>query len=137
MPSRGTLPSADRPTGLHVLLLEDEEDSAWSLALLLRLDGHEVTVRQDGPAALRAARDHPPDVAVLDIGLPGMDGWEVARRLAGQPAPKRPLLVAVTGWGAAADRQRSAEAGIDLHLIKPIEPLELCGLLRRFRRIIA
>jgi CheY-like chemotaxis protein len=137
-PSTGyPTPPPERPTGLHVLVVEDDRDSAWSLAVLLRLDGHDVAVSGDGPAALRAARDRSPDVVLLDIGLPGMDGYELARQLAGQPAEKRPLLVAVTGWGAAADRQHSAEAGIDLHLVKPVDPQELRGLLRRFRQIIA
>jgi two-component system CheB/CheR fusion protein len=120
-----------------VLLVEDNPDSSWSLALLLGLDGHHVEAAADGPAALRAAGQAPPDVVLLDIGLPGMDGYEVARRLGEQATVKRPLLVAVTGFGTEEDRRRSREAGIDLHLTKPVDPGQLLRLLGRFRRIIA
>jgi CheY-like chemotaxis protein len=125
------------PPALDVLVVEDSAASAEALALLLRRDGHEVRVAPDGPAALAAAQARPPDVVLLDIGLPGMDGYEVARRLQGRPGEKAALLVAVTGRGRDEDRRRSAEAGIDLHLVKPADPGELVRLLRKFRTIVA
>jgi CheY-like chemotaxis protein len=126
--------------GLRVLILEDSEDAAWSMALLLRLDGHEVRMASDGPAALEAARDDWPDVVFLDIGLPNMDGWQVAQSIqsiARRPNDKRPLLIAVTGYGREDDRRRSTEAGIDLHLVKPVEPEHLSSLLHRFRMTLS
>jgi CheY-like chemotaxis protein len=121
--------------GLRILVVEDHADTAASLALLLRREGHEVQVAPEGPAAVGAVQVAPPDVVLLDIGLPGMSGWEVARWVTEQPAEKRPLLVAITGYGREEDRRRSEAAGIDLHLVKPVDPDQLLGLLRRFRRV--
>ena len=131
----GRTPEGGRSV-LHVLVVEDDADSAASLAQLLRLNGHEVRVAADGPAALQAAQESAPDVVLLDIGLPGMDGCEVARRLAERPAEKRPLFVAVTGHDGEDERRRSEEAGIDLHLVKPADPEALSRLLSRFQSII-
>jgi CheY-like chemotaxis protein len=122
--------------GLRVLVAEDDADSAVSLARFLQRLGHEVEVAPDGPSAVAAAQDHRPDVVLLDIGLPGLDGWEVARRLQGHPAPKRPLLVALTGYDREEDRRRSDEAGIDLHLAKPVDPDQLRRLLTKFQSVI-
>src|SRR5262245_14542340 len=128
-------PPADaRP--LRVLVVEDGADAARSLATLLRLFGHQVEVARDGTSALEAARARRPDVVLLDIGLPGPDGWEVARRIRGWDAPTRPLPVAVTGYGSEADLRRSEEAGIDLHLTRPAEPDRLRRLLARFRDLV-
>jgi DNA-binding response OmpR family regulator len=122
------------PTTLRVLLVEDHADTAGSLALLLRRHGHEVEVAPDGPTALRMAADRPPDVALLDLGLPGgMDGCDVARGLWEQAADKIPLLIAVTGRGGEVDRCRSAEAGIHLYLRKPVDSEALERLLERFK----
>src|SRR6516162_6114764 len=104
------------PSKLRVLVVEDHADTAASMAVLLRIRGHEVEVAPDGPSALRIAADRPPDVALLDIGLPGLSGWHVARRLRERAPGKTPLLIAVTGYGREADRRRSLEAGIHLHL---------------------
>jgi DNA-binding response OmpR family regulator len=123
--------------GLHVLVVEDNADTAASIAMLLRAEGHEVQVASEGMTALRIALDAPPDVALLDIGLPGMDGYQVAKLLHEQKADKRPLLIATTGHGSEEDRRRSAEAGIDLHLGKPVNPDDLRAVLRKFRRVIA
>ena len=120
---------------MRVLVVEDHADSAETLAVLLRLHGHEVDVAPDGPTALRIAAQNPPDVALLDIGLPRMDGFEVARRLQERPG-KKPLLVAVTGYGQEEDHRRSEQAGIDLHLLKPVDPEQLEKLLARFKTII-
>jgi CheY-like chemotaxis protein len=121
--------------GLQVLVVEDEPDTAASTALLLRLYGHRVQVAHDGPAALRAAQSSPPEVVLLDLGLPGMDGWQVAQRLQEQAAWKKPLLIAVTGYGRRADRLRSQQAGIHLHLVKPVDPDFLRRLLQRFQTL--
>lgn len=121
---------------LRVLVVEDHADTADSMAVLLSLYGHEVRVARDGPAALGMARAFSPDVVLLDIGLPGMDGWRVAEQLRQHPAAQRPLLIALTGHGQEADRRRSQEAGIDLHLLKPVDPEQLCGLLSRFQRLL-
>src|SRR5262245_9596622 len=106
---------AREPRRLRVLLAEDDPNAAALLAAFLRRAGHDVEVAPDGLSAVEAARDRPPDVLLLDLGLPRMDGWQVARTVQEQAGPKRPLLVAVTGHGAEEDRRRSAEAGIDLH----------------------
>ena len=122
--------------GLRVLVVEDHAGTANMLAQLLRLEDHEVEVAGDGPSALAKAQAAPPDVALVDISLPGMDGHEVARRLHAQAGDKRPLLIAITGNAQDEYRLRSEEVGIDLHLIKPVEPDELRRLLRRFQSII-
>ena len=123
---------------LRILLVEDDGDLAETLAALLRIYGHEVQVARDGPTALRLAADQPPDVGLLDLGLPGgMDGYEVARRLREQEVDKLPLLIAVTGSGQDEDRRRSTEAGIHLHLLKPVDGEALNRLLQRFQAVIA
>jgi PAS domain S-box-containing protein len=105
----------------RILVVDDNVDAAESLAVLLRLEGHEVRVACDGPAALAAALADPPEMVVLDLGMPGMDGFEVARRLRSQPGPDGVLLVALTGWAQEEDRRRCYEAGFDGHLPKPVE----------------
>jgi signal transduction histidine kinase/methanogenic corrinoid protein MtbC1/CheY-like chemotaxis protein len=125
-------PTERAPAGegaVRVLLVDDNVDAAESLAMLLRLRGHEVAVAYDGPAALRAAEARRPEVALLDIGLPSMDGYELARRLRPQPGLGRTVLVALTGWGQEEDRRRSAEAGFDHHLVKPVDLPELQRVL--------
>jgi CheY-like chemotaxis protein len=113
-----------------VLVVDDNEDAAQSLALVLRLAGHEVRVARDGPEALALADAQPPEVVLLDIGLPGMDGYEVAVRLRERDVLAGALLVAVTGYGQDEDRRRARDAGIDLHLTKPVAIEEL-------RRVVA
>lgn len=135
MATASGLPTNPRRT-LRVLVAEDEAAAAMALADLLQREGYEAMVASDGLQALDMAKSRPPDVALLDLGLPGMDGYRLAERLHGQDGERRPLLVAVTGRGAALDRACSAAAGIDLHLVKPIEPDQLLGLLRRFRATI-
>ncbi len=105
----------------RVLVVDDNVPAAESLVMLLRLWGHEATVAHDGPAALRAVEAEPPDFALLDIGLPGMDGYALARSLRSKCGPGRPVLVALTGWGQEEDRRRSEEAGFDHHLLKPVD----------------
>jgi two-component system CheB/CheR fusion protein len=122
--------------GLHILVVEDDADTAESTAILLCSFGHRVQIASDGPAACQAALSKPPDVVLLDLGLPGMDGYEVARRLQAPSWEKRPFLIAITGYSSEEDRRRSLQAGIDLHLLKPVDPDFLRRLLGRFYRII-
>jgi two-component system OmpR family response regulator len=127
----------ERSPPLFVLVVEDLDDAAASTAELLILCGHRVRVAACGADALRAAAEEVPDVVLLDIGLPGLDGWEVALRLRAQPCGKRPVVVAVTGYGTDGDRGRSADSGIDVHLVKPVDPVALTGLLARFQELLA
>jgi two-component system OmpR family response regulator len=123
-------------TGLRILVVEDEPDVATVTASLLRGDGHQVRVAGDGAAALEAVEEGDPDVVLLDLGLPGMDGYEVARRVKGRIALKTPLLIALTSLSMQADVEHSAEVGIDLHLAKPADPALLRTLLQRFQRVV-
>jgi len=115
--------ASDRPLARRILVVDDNVDAARSLArLLTRVYGQEVRVAHDGPTALDLAGEFSPEVILLDIGLPGMDGYEVARRLRNQQAFRRVLLVALTGWGQEDDLARSREAGFNHHLVKPANP---------------
>ncbi len=131
----GLLPRADGPPGgelpaRRVLVVDDNVDAADGLGRLLSQScGQEVRVAYDGPTALEEARAFRPEVVLLDIGLPGMDGCEVARRLRREPVTADVLLVAVTGWGQESDREMSRAAGFDRHLVKPVPLEELRGLL--------
>jgi two-component system CheB/CheR fusion protein len=116
----------------RVLLVDDNTDMAESMALLLRLEGHEVRTAFDGPGALEAAKTFHPEIVLLDIGLPGLDGYEVARRLRALPELGTPLLVALTGYGQAEDRDRSQAAGFDEHLIKPVDLDRLKALMAAY-----
>jgi two-component system CheB/CheR fusion protein len=129
-PTPAEAPLPERTPGFRILVVDDNEDSADSLAKLLRrVLGQRVEVAYDGASALDRARDFRPELVFLDIGLPGMDGYEVARRLRQSPENGTPVLVALTGWGQEEDRRRSREAGFDRHLVKPIDPDLLGGLL--------
>jgi PAS domain S-box-containing protein len=110
-----------QPTGpsLRVLVVDDNVDAVESLALLMRGLGHDVWTAHDGPSALEAALDHRPNVMLLDIGLPGFDGYEVAKRMRKQQVLQNVVLVAMTGYGKESDRKRAQEAGFDHHLVKP------------------
>jgi CheY-like chemotaxis protein len=110
-------------SGLSVLVADDNSDAAETLTILLGLMGHRASCVPDGAAAIAAFQASQPDVVLLDIGMPGMDGYEVARRLRKLQRPDRrpPRLLALTGWGAANDRARAQEAGFDQHLTKPVD----------------
>jgi CheY-like chemotaxis protein len=113
----------------RILVVDDNVDAASSLArLLTRFHGQEVRVAHDGSEALAAAEAFGPEVILLDIGLPGMDGYEVARQLREMPQLGGTLIVALTGWGQESDRRRSEEARIDHHLVKPVD-LDTLGRL--------
>ena len=127
-----SMPVPDVPfpsRGLRVLVVEDNVDAAESLSALLRLWGHEVRMVHDGLAAIDAAREQHPEVVLLDIGLPGLDGYQVAKRLREEASMDGALLVAMTGYGQPEDRRRSREAGIHHHFVKPVEPFVLRTLL--------
>jgi len=114
----------------RVLVVDDNVDAATSLArVLTRLYGQEVSVAHDGPTALSMAEGFRPEVVFLDIGMPGMDGYEVATTLRGRAEFRSTLLVALTGWGQTADRERSKEVGFDRHMVKPVAPEELTAIL--------
>ncbi len=120
-------PSARRKC--RVLVADDLRDSADSLALMLRLAGHEVQTAHDGLEAVQAAAAFRPDVALLDIGMPKMNGYEAARHIRQQPWGQRMVLIALTGWRQPEDRRRTVEAGFEHHLVKPVEPKALEELL--------
>ena len=113
-------PEASMQGSLNVLVVDDNQDAAESLALILQMDGHVARVAHDGPSAVELAAQFQPQVVFLDIGMPGMDGYEVARRLRRQPGAQ-PVLVALTGWGTQEDLARATEAGFDHHLTKPAD----------------
>jgi CheY-like chemotaxis protein len=117
------------PEARRVLVVDDNKDAAESMALLLRMSGHEVTIARDGAEALTLAATLKPETVLLDIGLPGMDGYELARRLRNLPGLEQVQVVAVTGYGQEADRQAAMAAGIHLHLTKPVDSQELTRLL--------
>jgi signal transduction histidine kinase/CheY-like chemotaxis protein len=121
--------AADAPPRTRVLVIEDNQDGADSLAVLLRLFGFEVRVAYAGPDAIAQARAEPPDVALCDLGLPGMDGYAVARALQADPATAGVRLVAVSGHGTEAELRRCAEAGFVRHVLKPVDPDDLRRLL--------
>jgi PAS domain S-box-containing protein len=118
----------------HLMVVDDNIDAARSLAMLLEAWGHTVSVEHDGRAALKRAEIETPQIMFLDIGLPDMDGYALARRIRAMPRTAQSVLVALTGYGQAEDRQRSRDAGFDYHLVKPTNPAQLAGLLARLSR---
>jgi CheY-like chemotaxis protein len=119
---------------VRILIVDDHPDTRESLAVILRAYGHEVQAACDGPSGLVEAETNPPDVVLLDIGLPVMDGWEVAQRLRQMRFEHRPTLIALTGYGREEDRNRSRQAGIDFHWVKPVAPDFLQDFLSRLQR---
>ena len=113
----------------RVLVVDDNRDAAASQTAMLRLMGHEVESAPDGLVALETAAAFRPDVVLLDIGMPKLNGYEVCRRLRAQPWGAGLLIVAVTGWGQDSDKLRAREAGFDHHLTKPMDPTALYDLL--------
>jgi len=124
-------PASVAESHARVLVVEDNVDVADSLAMLLELFGHRVQITHDGLAALAAVQAHTFDIVLLDIGLPGMDGYDVARRIRGELGPTTPALVALTGYGREEDKARARAAGFDQHLVKPVDPDVLGPLVAR------
>jgi CheY-like chemotaxis protein len=117
----------------RVLVVDDNRDTARSMARLLMLGGHLARTAHDGPEALTAAEQFNPDLVLLDIGLPTMSGYDVCRAIRQRLASRPPLMIALTGWGQDDDRRRSAEAGFDRHLVKPVQFNEVAALLDELR----
>ncbi|MHB8815316.1 MAG: response regulator [Steroidobacteraceae bacterium] len=113
----------------RLLVVDDNKDAAESMSMLLEMWGHDVAYACDGPSALETAEQWQPQAVFLDIGLPGMDGYEVAERLRELPHAKDAVLIAITGYGQEDDRVRSRRAGIDHHLVKPVAPDALRSLI--------
>jgi len=126
--------AAELPAAMRIVLADDNVDFAESLEAILEMHGHDVAVFHDGESALEGIRRRPPDVAVLDIGMPGLNGYEVARRVRADPSTASLMLIAVTGWGQAADKQAAADAGFDRHLVKPLAPEVLLDVLASLPR---
>lgn len=124
-----SIPAGDPPSIKRILVVDDNRDAAETLASLLEIFGYEAQVSFDGGNALRIAEAFRPDVAVLDIGMPGMDGYELASRLREKPWALHTILVAHTGWGSGEDVRRSLSAGFDHHLTKPLDPHVLMRLI--------
>jgi CheY-like chemotaxis protein len=117
----------------RVLLVDDHIDTVESFAFLIKSWGHDVRVAHDGPRALEQARQHRPDVVLLDLAMPGMDGYELARRLREEVGLSEAALIAISGYGQAEYRQRSQKAGMSHHLLKPVDPSFLRDLLAELR----
>jgi signal transduction histidine kinase len=113
----------------NILIADDNQDALESLALMLRMEGHDVVCASDGEEALLLAGQRRPEIVVLDVGMPKLDGCEVARRIRLEEWGRGAVLVALTGWGQDVDRRRSREAGFDMHLVKPVDPATLCDML--------
>ena len=120
---------AQPSNALRILVVDDNVDAAMTLAMYLKASGHQVVTVHDSPSAVARAQDGGFDVFLLDLGLPGMDGYELARRIRREPGAANAYLVAVTGYGHASDRERSAKAGFDQHFIKPVDMARLVALL--------
>ena len=114
--------------GRAILIVEDNADAREAMRMLLELDGHLVMAAAEGVEALELARSKDPDIALVDIGLPGIDGYEVARRIRAN-GDRRPILIALTGYGQPEDKRRASEAGFDSLLVKPVDPAALTDLL--------
>jgi len=117
------------PSPRRLLVVEDHPDVGESLALILRCDDHDVRIAYGGPAALQVLSKLKPDVVLLDVGLPGMDGYQVARRMREEALESRLTIIAMSGYGQAEDHSQSMEAGCDAHLVKPVQPSVLRSML--------
>ena len=137
MPDRTALESGREgprplPRKLRIVLADDDRDATLSLATLLKLEGYEVRHVYDGDATLDAVREFDPDLVLIDIGMPKLTGYDVARHIRERYGKERPVLVALTGWKQASDRILATLAGFDHHVAKPYDPSQLLALVRRF-----
>jgi CheY-like chemotaxis protein len=126
-PPHATPPAV--PRRFKILVVDDNPDSALSMAMMLSIMGHDARTAHDGESALASAETFLPEVVLLDIGLPKLNGYEVAQRIRKQAWGQSMFLIAVTGWGQDEDRQRSSEVGLNVHMVKPVEPSALEKLL--------
>jgi CheY-like chemotaxis protein/two-component sensor histidine kinase len=122
-------------SSLRILIVDDNRDSADSLGMLLRIMGNDIQTAYDGQEGLEVAGEFRPDIALLDIGLPKLDGYEVCRRIREQPWGKGVVLIAASGWGQEEDRGRSHDAGFDRHLVKPVDPGALMRMLADLQKV--
>ncbi|HJQ80870.1 MAG TPA: response regulator, partial [Lacipirellulaceae bacterium] len=129
-PGMYTPSSSPKQAGLRILVVDDNVDAAISVVKLLKLWGHVVQTAFSGPEALEMARKFRPQIVLLDIGMPGMSGYEVAKQLRAEPEFQSLVITALTGYGQAEDRRRSQEAGFNHHLTKPPDPFALAALLK-------
>jgi len=126
--NRPVTPAA-APRRFRILVVDDNHDSALSMAMMLQIMGHDTRTAHDGESAVSTAETFLPEVVLLDIGLPKLNGYEVAQRIREKTWGESMYLIAVTGWGQDEDRQRSSEVGLNLHMVKPVEPAALEKLL--------
>ena len=119
----------NKDTPLRILVVDDNEDGANSLGQMLQIMGNQVRVAHDGLAAIDAAEDFRPEVILLDIGMPKLNGYDACRRIRKESWGKDTVLIALTGWGQNEDRRRTSEAGFDFHLVKPVESNTLVKVL--------
>jgi signal transduction histidine kinase/response regulator RpfG family c-di-GMP phosphodiesterase len=124
----------DLAAGCRILVADDNSDAAESMGLMLRMMGNEVRTVHDGAQALEEAAEFRPDLVLLDIGMPRMDGYEAARHIREQAWGRDMVLIALTGWGQDEDKRRAAEAGFDRHFTKPIQPADVVGLIAAYRK---
>jgi PAS domain S-box-containing protein len=117
----------------RILVADDNRDAADTLSMILELDGHEVRTAYDGMEALQVAEQFAPQIALLDIGMPNLDGYQTARRIRERPWGSAMLLVALTGWGQEQDRRRAAEAGFNCHLVKPVDPQTIGAVIEQMK----
>lgn len=131
MPDLNGLPvtPAAAPRRVKILVVDDNHDSALSMAMMLQIMGHDTRTAHDGESAVSTAETFLPEVVLLDIGLPKLNGYEVAQRIREKDWGHSIFLIAVTGWGQDEDHQRSSEVGLNLHMVKPVEPAALEKLL--------
>ncbi len=130
-PALSTPPHLTDPESVRILVVEDNRDTAMSLMILLAMKGYTVHTANDGLKAVEVAATFEPDVVFLDIGLPGIDGHEVARRIRATSAGKDVRMIALTAWGDEEHRKRSAEVGCEQHLVKPVQLTELMHVLEQ------
>ena len=121
------------PQPFRILVVDDNQDSAMSLAMMLSIMGHDTRTANDGESAVTTAESFLPEVVLLDIGLPKLNGYEVAQHIRANTWGHSMYLIAVTGWGQEEDRQRSSEVGLNAHMVKPVEPGALEQLLSELR----
>jgi CheY-like chemotaxis protein len=117
----------------RILVVDDNRDLTDTLGMMLRFSGNSIRTAHDGEAAVAAAEEFNPDIIILDLGLPKLNGYEACRRIRRQPGGKQRIIVAVTGWGREEDRRRTKDAGFDQHWVKPVNPAALTKLLAELK----